>query len=134
MKKLQKHFNAIALAKSAFYPISYTSILRIGYKFNHQVQSELDFMGLDAVKTVSISMDTKKKLDRKSKNMASLAKSLLSLALLLLFYSVGICQENYVVTATKLNVRKQASTESTVVGTLSKDDEVRVFSFKGGWA
>ena len=54
--------------------------------------------------------------------------------LLLLLCSMATAQDSYVVTASRLNVRKAASAESTVVGSLSKGDLVDVYNFKGGWA
>lgn len=54
--------------------------------------------------------------------------------LLLLLCITATAQDIYVVTATKLNVRKSASAESSIVGSLSKGDKVDVYNFKGGWA
>ena len=56
------------------------------------------------------------------------------IVLLLLLCSLATAQDSYVVTATKLNVRKAASAESSIVGSLSKGDHVDVYNFKGGWA
>ena len=54
--------------------------------------------------------------------------------LLLLLCTTVWAQDSYVVTATRLNVRKAASAESAIVGSLSKGDLVDVYNFKGGWA
>lgn len=54
--------------------------------------------------------------------------------LLLLLCTTVWAQDSYVVKATRLNVRKAASAESAIVGSLSKGDLVDVYNFKGGWA
>lgn len=68
-----------------------------------------------------------------NKNKAKLVRALLCLSLMLLF-GTAAAQDRYEVTATRLNVRKAASAESAVLGSLSKGDQVDVYSFKGGWA
>lgn len=70
--------------------------------------------------------------ERKSKT--NIAGTILCVAMLTLLCSMAAAQERYVVTATKLNVRKAASAEAAIVGGLSKGDQVDVYSFKGGWA
>lgn len=64
---------------------------------------------------------------------AKLMRALFCLFVLMICGTV-MAQDRYVVTATRLNVRKDASAESAVVGGLSKGDQVDVYSFKGGWA
>ena len=60
--------------------------------------------------------------------------TIFGILLLMLLSNTLMGQEHYVVTATRLNVRKTASSESAIVGGLKKDDIVTVRSFKGGWA
>ena len=52
-----------------------------------------------------------------------------------IFYPVLlIAQKPYVVTASRLNVRKSPSTESTIIGSLSKGDTINVRTLKIVWA
>ena len=53
---------------------------------------------------------------------------------LILFCSIVQGQEEYIVTASRLNVRKQPSAESAVIGGLSKGDTINVRSLKNSWA
>ena len=53
---------------------------------------------------------------------------------LILFCSVVQGQEEYIVTASRLNVRKQPTSESPVIGGLSKGDTVNVRSLRKSWA
>lgn len=46
----------------------------------------------------------------------------------------ALAQERYVVSATKLSVKKTASAEASTIGNLSKGTEVDVYGFNGGWA
>lgn len=68
-----------------------------------------------------------------NRNIPKLVRGLLSLLVMLSFGSAA-AQDRYEVTATRLNVRKAASAESAVLGSLSKGDQVDVLGFKGGWA
>lgn len=55
--------------------------------------------------------------------------------LLSIFYPVLLIAQNpYEVTASRLNVRKSPSTESTIIGSLSKGDTVNVRELKKSWA
>lgn len=60
-------------------------------------------------------------------------KTLFGLVFVLLC-GIAFGQGNYVVKASRLNVRKAASAESAIVGGLQKGDDVYVHSFKGSWA
>ena len=76
----------------------------------------------------------KPKLEKFSKRcFQPILRFIIGFVFVLLCYA-AIGQEQYVVTATRLNVRKTASAESAIVGGLQKDDIVTVRSFKGGWA
>lgn len=63
-----------------------------------------------------------------------LLRILLISILTIMWCGLVLGQEKYVVTATKLNVRKLPSAESTILGSLSKDDIVNVRSLKKSWA
>ncbi|MBQ6729861.1 MAG: SH3 domain-containing protein [Bacteroidales bacterium] len=51
-----------------------------------------------------------------------------------MIYIIASGQEKCIVTATKLNVRKTPSSESNVIGTLSKGDTINIRVYKKSWA
>lgn len=73
----------------------------------------------------------------RTENVNSISGILTVLAFLFLSPSVSLAQTvpaYYTVTSTRLNVRKQPSAESTVIGGLSKGDTINVRTMKKSWA
>ena len=75
----------------------------------------------------------KKRIKTKTQTVLHNTITLLYMALMILICNTVTAQERYVVTASRLNVRKSPSAESTVVGGLSKGDYISVYGFKGSW-
>lgn len=75
---------------------------------------------------------------RLAKAMTSILLSSKTIGLLLLLLSLcpllSTAQNPYIVTATRLNVRKLPSAESAIIGSLSKGDVVNVRELKKSWA
>lgn len=68
----------------------------------------------------------------KSQRISKLRTPLCSL--LIMIYIIASGQEKCIVTTTKLNVRKTPSSESNVIGTLSKGDTINIRVYKKSWA
>lgn len=70
----------------------------------------------------------------KVKTNTSILKVLMVSFLTMAFCAFALGQEKYIVTASKLNVRKGPSSQSSIIGSLSKGDTINVNSLKKSWA